>query len=60
MGDLVDHEKRLQDCLLWNTIPGTSMEQAAVESFLQNMANATEKCDEQLEQIKGVIKSRKW
>ena len=60
MGILTENERKLQECLLWKSIIGTSMEKGEVDEFMKSAAGTTEKADEQLEQIKGVVKSRGW
>lgn len=61
MNNLVNNEKELQDVLLWRKIPGTSMLKNEVDAYMDNkLAQSTEKSDEKLDQIKAVIKSRRW
>ena len=60
MNTLVNNEKELQEVLLWRKIPGTSMLKNEVDAYMDKLAQSTEKSDEKLEQIKAVIKSRRW
>ncbi len=60
IAQLSKNESSLNEALLWKEIPETNMEKPKVEAFMKEMATATDKSNEMLEQIKATCKARNW